>query len=163
MTRVHATYLMVVIFLLLYGVNAYAQAPLSLTIAIKKHHQIEDNESAPKYQYSLIDLNGDGQDDAIVLITDDEYCGSGGCNLNIYRGTRKEFKFVSNSTISKPPIRLLNNLSHGWKSIIVFSGGTGNVVLKFNGKKYPLNPSMQPKATEDQLKSSKMLIESYTH
>jgi hypothetical protein len=161
MARLQLKHISFILCLLMYVVNAYAQTPSDLTIAIKQHLKINNDSSAPKYQYSLTDLNGDGQDDAIVLITDNEYCGSGGCILNIYRGTKEGFKFVSSSTICKPPIRILSDRSHGWKSIIVYSGGTGNVVLNFNGKKYPQNPSMQPKATENQLKSAEVLIESY--
>ncbi len=151
----------VIFCLFMFGINAHAQTPPDLTNAIKQHLNVRDNSATPKYQYSLTDLNGDGHDDAIVLITDNKYCGSGGCILNIYRGTKEGFKFVSSSTICKPPIRVLNDRSHGWKSIVVYSGGTGDVVLNFNGKKYPLNPSMQPKATEKQLKSAEVLIESY--
>jgi len=136
-----------------------AQEPLGLTTAIKQHLKISADSSAPKFQYSLFDLNGDGHDEAIVLITDDEYCGSGGCTLEIYRGTTHGFKFLSGSTITKPPIRVLEEHSHGWKSLIVYS--YGNVVLKFNGNKYALNPSVQSKATVKQLSSAKILIESY--
>lgn len=144
---------------LIFAPNVQAQEPSGLTTAIKQHLKISPDSSAPKFQYSLFDLNCDGQNEAIVLITDNEYCGSGGCTLEIYSGTRRGFKFLSGSTISKPPIRVLDDKSHGWKSIIVFS--YGDVVLNFNGKKYPLNPAMQPKATAKQLKSAKVLIEAY--
>lgn len=144
---------------LIFVPNVQAQEPSGLTTAIKQHLKISADASAPKFQYSLFDLNDDGQDEAIVLITDNKYCGSGGCTLEIYRGTRRGFKFLSSSTITKPPIRVLDDKSHGWKSIVVFS--YGDIVLKFNGKKYSPNPSMQPKATVKQLKSAKVLIAGY--
>jgi hypothetical protein len=142
-------------------VTAYAQGPADLTAAIKRQLEIGSESPAPQFQYALSDLNGDGKDDAVILITDNEYCGSGGCNLQVFRGGDNGFEFISSSTICKPPIRLLGKTSNGWKTIIVYTGGVGDVLLSFNGKKYPGNPSLQPKATKAQVESAKVLIENY--
>jgi hypothetical protein len=147
-----------VVYFWVCAVDVLAQEPMGLTEAFKQHLMLKKDEPVPKYQYALTDLDNDGQNDAVILITDNDYCGSGGCNLLIFHRTQKGFTFVSESTICKSPIRIMDHLSYGWKSIIVYTGGTGDVVLRFNGKKYPSNPSMQSKATKQQLESAKILI-----
>lgn len=111
------------------------------------------------YRYTFVDLNGDNISDAIVLFEDAESCGTGGCNMEIYRGTKTGFEYLSGSTITLPPIRVMSENRQGWKTLIVSSGGTGNVLMKFNGSRYPLNPSLQPKATPSAIKSAVTVLE----
>lgn len=103
------------------------------------------------YQYALVDLNDDGISDAIVLIEDPGYCGSGGCNLAILRGVRGGFSYMSGSTTSRAPIRVLAETRNGWRSLSVTVAGSGSkpgeVLMRFNGRRYPLNPTLQPYAT----------------
>ena len=58
-----------------------------------------------------------------------------------------------------PPIRVTSEKRYGWKTLIVFSAGIGNVLLRFNGSGYPLNPSTQPLATESQINAGSTLLE----
>jgi hypothetical protein len=114
------------------------------------------------YKHAFVDLNDDGIDDAVVLITDNEYCGSGGCFFLVFRGIAGGFKHVSSSTITRAPILLLPEKKKGWHtlSVLIAGGGVepGQVIMRFNGKKYPGNPSLQPKAKKNDLKSAKTLI-----
>jgi hypothetical protein len=110
----------------------------------------------PGYRYALVDLNGDGQADAVILLTG-EYCGSGGCTLLVLRGSEGSFKLISSSTTSSDPIRVLEETNYGWKSLLVNSHSIGEVVMRFNGVKYPLNPSLQPVATEKQARLGRAL------
>ena len=112
-----------------------------------------------RYKSAVVDLNDDKITDAIVLFDAPESCGSGGCHLEIYRGTKTGFQFLSGSTITFPPIRVASEKRFGWKTLIVFSGGTGNVLLRFNGSRYPLNPSQQPKATQAQISTASTVLE----
>ena len=70
-------------------------------------------------------------------------------------------ELVHSSTITWTPFRVLTESQHGWKSISVsVSGGgmkAGEVVMRFDGKKYPSNPSLQPYATPDELAGSEEL------
>jgi len=116
---------------------------------------------ANSYRYALFDLNEDNVSDAIVLFKDAESCGTGGCNMEIYRGTKTGFEFLSGSTITLPPIRVMSEKHHGWKTLIVSSGGSGNVLLRYNGSRYPLNPSLQPKAIASAIESSVIVLEEY--
>jgi len=118
--------------------------------------------AAPTYRFAFVDLNDDGIDDAVVLITDNQYCGSGGCSCLIFQGVAGGFKFVSSSTITREPILLLTEKKKGWHTLSVFVAGggakPGQVMMRFNGKKFPGNPSMQPKAKKNDLKGAKALI-----
>lgn len=116
---------------------------------------------SPSYRYAFSDLNGDGLQDAVVLITDLEYCGSGGCTMLVLKGIGRGFEFVSLSTITREPIYVLQRASSGWRafSVLVSGGGVaaGQALLRFDGEPYPLNPSTQERATPADLNSATQL------
>jgi hypothetical protein len=121
-----------------------------------------EESTAPTYRHAFSDLNEDGIDDAVVLITDNQYCGSGGCSFVVFQGVAGGFKIVSSSTITRAPILLLPEKKKGWHTLSVFVAGggakPGQVMMRFNGKKYPGNPSTQPNAKENDLKGAETLI-----
>jgi len=129
-------------------------SPPSLEAAVRS---FVNGDSIPSFSYALVDLNGDGQLDAIVLLHGPIWCGSGGCTMLVFRGTANGFQLVSKSTITSEPIKVLPGVAHGWRMLIVNTGGIGPVVMQFNGSRYPGNPSMQPKATSAQIKSGQRL------
>jgi hypothetical protein len=151
---------------------AIAAEPPGLREAIAKHDEISAETSRRLYgahlppvdpasyefAFALVDLNGDGIPDAIVLFNGPQDCGSGGCSLEILRGTEQGFQFISKSTISREPIQILTEKRFGWRSFTVSVRGGGSkpctALMRFNGQKYPLNPSMVPCATTAQLQSA---------
>ncbi len=106
-----------------------------------------------KYQMEIIDLNEDGYDDALVLLTGPMWCGTGGCTLLIFEGLKESARFVSDSSLVRGPITVSTSKTKGWRDLIIrVSGGgavPGKVALKFDGRKYPLNPSIQPRLDPD--------------
>jgi|SRR5271170_235478 len=148
-----------------------AAEPPGLREAIAKHAEIRAEQSRRlygahippvdpasfKFDYALVDLNGDGIPDAFVLFKG-PYCGSGGCTLEILRGTKDGFEYISGSTISREPIQILAEKRFDWHSFTVWVVGGGakpcNAPMRFNGQQYPLNPSMAPCATPAQLQSA---------
>jgi len=76
----------------------------------------------------------------------------------VFRGANDGFTFVSASTITNEPIRVSPENVHGWKTLIVYSKGKGDVLMQFNGTHYPLNPSLQSKATTGQVEASELLL-----
>ena len=96
------------------------------------------------------DLNGDGNPEAIVYLTGDGWCGSGGCSMLVLtQNAQHSWRIVGNISVTHRPISVLKSMSHGWHSIGVWESGGGilkpyEAELLFNGKKYPFNPSMPP-------------------
>src|SRR5262245_44144739 len=115
----------------------------------------------PAYRYALTDLNTDGKPDAIVLVSDPKYCGSGGCSFLVFQGTSIGFKVVCDATITREPIYVLNEVRSGWRTLSVWVAGggvePGQVLMRFNGREYPGNPSMEPRAPAADLKTARQL------
>jgi hypothetical protein len=108
--------------------------------------------------WALVDLNGDDQDDAIVLLTGTTWCRPDGCTMLVYRGDASgEFTFISGTTIASRPVRVWPEKNHGWSSLIVKSR-EGDAVVSFDGKRYPLNASTQPVASAAQLQAAQIAI-----
>ena len=149
-----------------------AAEPPGLREAIAKHDELRAargprlygahippvDPASYEFDFALAGLNGDGIPDAIVLFKGLHNCGSGGCTLEILRGTKQGFEYISGSTISREPIQILAEKRFGWHSFTVSVSGGGakpcNAMMRFNGRKYPLNPSMAPCATPAQLQSA---------
>ena len=135
---------------------ANAQEQASIASAAYAHLATRGDRSHPPLRIFSFDLNGDGRADAIVLLTG-KWCGSGGCNMLIFRGAETGFSFVSESTITQEPLMVLPETKHGWHTLVVMSGGTGNVLMRFDGHRYPSNPSVQPKASSTQVEQAQAL------
>jgi hypothetical protein len=149
-------------FALVIAVSAAASAadatvPPALLAAIR-HHQVDETIKESDFRVALFDLDGDGRADAIVLFSG-EWCGSGGCTMEIYRAAGDGFSFLARSTIVQPPVKVLESKSHGWVDLSVATGGVGAVILRFNGKRYPSNPSLQPRASAEQLRTAKLVLD----
>lgn len=143
-----------IIFSLLFSCQLYAEKDMGAEKALKAYLK----EDLPNYEVAYFDLNGDSVQDAFIYLNDRDWCGSGGCTSLIFLGTTDGFKFRSKLTITNKPVIVSPNKTNGWFDLIVSTGGIGQVVLKFNGSKYPGNPSMQPKATEQQLNGATTIL-----
>lgn len=135
------------------------EAPPALTTAVQKYSEIRGNYEPQPFQHALTDLNGDGLADAIVLLQSRKWCGSGGCNMLIFRGTAEGFTLVSVSTVTSTPLRVLTDKTAGWNTLIVHSRGRGEVLMRFDGSRYPPNPSIQPKASPEQIAAATLALE----
>jgi hypothetical protein len=132
-------------------------APPSLVAAVQTYVEKKGDHERPDFRHALADLDGDGHADAVVLLMG-TWCGSGGCNMLIFRAINNGFTLVSGSTVTSEPVRLLPDKTHGWNTLIVYSKGKGDVLMPFNGQRYPLNPSTQPKATAAQIAAARILL-----
>ncbi len=134
-------------------------APPALVAAVQRFVNTGGERELPDFRHALVDLDGDGRRDAIVLLQSQAWCGSGGCTMLVLRGVTEGFALVSRSTITNEPIRVSPERSHGWRTLIVSAKGAGDVVMRFDGKRYPLNPSVQPKATPTQVAAARVVID----
>ena len=102
-----------------------------------------------RYSSAFVDLNDDGKPEAIVYLAGRGWCGTGGCTTLILASTKSSYKVVSEITVTRPPIRVLDSKSKGWHDISVRVQGGGlqsgyEARLSFDGETYPSNPSLPP-------------------
>ncbi len=112
---------------------------------------LPDDETT-RYFDAWVDLNGDGKQEVIVYIISRRSCGSGGCPTLVLANEGSSYRVVTRITITRPPIRVLPTVSHGWRNLTVQVRGGGiqepyEAELRFDGVSYPTNPSsVQPVA-----------------
>jgi hypothetical protein len=87
-----------------------------------------------RYQFSLVDLNGDGRPDAVVHVTDPEFCGNGGCPIVAFKCAATGYELLGSSGLVRKPIYVLNEIQAGWHSlaaVVGFGNGGGVVPIRF--------------------------------
>jgi hypothetical protein len=114
---------------------------------LKTLSQGEDRTT--RYVDAFVDLTGNGKQQVIAYVTGRQWCGSGGCPMFILARNDSSYKVVAKTTIVRPPIRVLDVTSNGWRNIGVWVQGGGiqpgyEAELRFNGQTYPTNPSVPP-------------------
>jgi hypothetical protein len=95
------------------------------------------------YGYALIDLNGDGRNEAIVWARNASRCGTGGCGLDVYVHQKSGWYMLSHTPITRPPIKILNSRTNGWHDLASWQAGGGiqrpyEARLRFNGVRYEI-------------------------
>lgn len=110
---------------------------------------VRQNLHISSYKRADADLNGDGRPEIFIYVTDQGYCGSGGCALIVLSRQGKRFRQVLRTSINQLPISLLPTSTRGWRDVgvTVFGGGIRQPYtarLRFNGRRYPYNPTMPP-------------------
>ena len=131
------------------GAEAQPRPEASLR-AYLQHHLVPDSQDA-RYASAFADLNGDGRSEAIVFLMSSLHCGTGGCVLLVLTPQADAWRRVAYMTVANPPIRLLTTRSRGWLDLGVRQRELRGrrflhyeARLRFNGRTYPLNPSVPP-------------------
>lgn len=78
-----------------------------------------------RYVYSLVDLNGDGKDEAIVYMMGSFFCGTGGCNMIVLTKAEKGYRLVKNFTLARTPVVISPESNKGWRDIWKMESGGG--------------------------------------
>lgn len=102
-----------------------------------------------RYSSALIDLKDDGMKEVVVYLTGRGWCGSGGCVMLILVPEGGSYKVITETTVTRLPIRILKTKSNGWHDLSVLVAGGGiqlgyEAILSFDGKTYPTNPTVPP-------------------
>jgi len=110
---------------------------------------VKDYEKGTRYFRAFVDLDGHGRNAVIVYLVGRDWCGTGGCPTLILAPEASSYRLVGEISITRPPIRVLGATSEGWRDLAVWVEGGGihpgyEAELRFNGKRYPSNPSMPP-------------------
>ena len=110
--------------------------------AVERYRINKRVEPGP-YKKVGVDLNGDGQAEALVYLTGEAWCAKTGCTLAIFRNGQFGYRPVATVRRVKLPLRIGSSQSQGWRDLIVNTGGAGmpvqTVALKFSGRGYPGN------------------------
>jgi hypothetical protein len=110
---------------------------------------VQQTLGTSSYKRADADINGDGHLEALLYVTDQDYCGSGGCTLMVLSPKGSSYRVVLRSTVTQLPIRVLPTSTRGWRDIGVTVAGGGITRpyvarLRFNGNRYPSNPTAPP-------------------
>jgi hypothetical protein len=101
---------------------------------------------------AFVDLAGHGKEQAVVYITGQDWCGTGGCTLLVLTQEDHSYTVVSRVPATRLPIRVLKTKSHGWYDLSVWIQGGGiprgyEDVLVFDGSGYSGQASSQSEQT----------------
>ena len=126
-----------------------AQAKLDPAIENQLRTMYSEDDGEVRYFAKSFDLNGDGTPEVIVHAVGPDVCGTGGCETHIFAKLGARYKLISTIGLSRPLVIAARARSHGWRNLIVFVAGGGNLPgyyaeLQFNGKTYPDNPTIKP-------------------
>ncbi|HEX8772353.1 MAG TPA: hypothetical protein VF735_02030 [Pyrinomonadaceae bacterium] len=107
------------------------------------------SEQEIRYYYNRVDLNSDGNFEAIVHLVGPSICGTGGCNTLILQPERGGYRLVSTITVTRTPVIVSAQRTKGWNDLIFYVSGGGitrgyYAALRFNGRAYPGNPTVLP-------------------
>ena len=141
------------------GVAAQPAPPPELLAAVQVHAEKAGVRQVVRWRHALVDLNGDGAKEAVVLLLDPDWCGTGGCTMLVLKGSKRGYAVQSSSSVTDAPIRVSPVVVSGWKMLIVYSRGRGDVLMRFNGKRYPDDPSLMPKASAAQIRAAALLVD----
>ena len=99
------------------------------------------------------DLNGDGKDEAIVLL---DWCSSNGCELLIFEQKEKGLVFSSRISRVQAPILVAKSQHFSWQDLFVAKDNNW-LQLDFDGLSYPLKIS-EAKSIEQPTDSSGVVL-----
>ena len=121
------------------------------------------DSNKPPYKVAFYDLNWDSTPEAIVYVQDRNWCGSGGCTALILQQHKQQWRIVTKLGVTNLPITVLKSSHKGWHNLSVRAEGGGiaqgyDVLLSFNGKSYPKNPTLLSAASAKKLEGRTVLI-----
>ena len=112
-----------------------------------------------EYRHALADLNGDGIDDAVVLLQGSKGCGPDGCTLLVFRGSREGYNLVSRTTPVKGPVAVATTRTNGWADLVVTTSGVGKVLLVFESYGYTANAALAVAPSAGQVAQAQGVID----
>ena len=89
------------------------------------------------YFYDKVDLNGDGEPEALVYVVSRRGCDLTGCPLLVMRKRNSGYDLVSSVSHTDMPVFVSTNRTTGWNDLIIENEAGDYRVLKFTGSVYP--------------------------
>lgn len=105
------------------------------------------------YYYNNVDLNGDDKKEIFVYLIGEYVSGTGGSTALIIES--ENYNVISDFTLVNNPIIISDEKTNMWNDIVMRVSGGGAepsyVQIKFDGEKYPSNPSILSKIEENSI------------
>jgi hypothetical protein len=98
---------------------AFSAPPAELGSAL---NQWAAPRSVARYQFALVDLNDDKSLEVVVHVTDQSFCGNGGCPLVTFRRTATGYELVGSSGLVRKPVYVMNEVQGGWHTLAAVVG-----------------------------------------
>ncbi|WP_298833081.1 hypothetical protein [uncultured Piscinibacter sp.] len=137
------------------------EAPPDPDLGIAIRDAMQD-ESDAHWFGAAADLDGDGRDERIAYVASPMVCGTGGCPLWVFARVSQGWRVVSQTSVTRPPVRLAPRQTNGWRNLVVRVAGGGlparDVELAFDGRRYPANPTTVPAAAAHDAAALPVLI-----
>lgn len=115
-----------------------------------------------RYFHNRVDLDGDGRAEVLAYLAGPLVCGTGGCAVYVLREEAGRLRVVTAMTLGRTPVVVSAQRTRGWRDLIVpvRGGGArgGHAVLRFDGARYPGNPSTQPAAAPAALRAGRAYL-----
>lgn len=101
------------------------------------------------YSAASVSLDGAWGHQYFVYLASRWWCGSGGCAALLVEQQGPSFRVIERFTLARLPIVILPSKTNGWNDISMLVQGGGVtygrvVILRYDGHRYPSNPSMAP-------------------
>ena len=112
-----------------------------------------------QFSYAPVSL-GDKKQEIFVYLTGPDWCGSGGCTALLLAPVGSSFRVIDKFTLVWLPIRILTSKTNGLNDIALRVRGGGilpgyTAILRFDGRRYPANPSLAPQLPAEQAGTGK--------
>ncbi len=116
------------------------------------------------YLAAATDLNGDDVDELLVYVGRKDLFEANCCNLLILTAQADSFRVVTETSMVRVPIRVLDTRTHGWRNLTVRVQASGldeglEAELTYDGESYPTNLSMPPAPGLDGVAGGETLID----
>jgi hypothetical protein len=114
----------------------------ALRVFLKKHYASGDAVADKTILYSVAFASLDDKAQQIIMyVNGDDWCGSGGCSALILEPANASFKIRARFSLARLPIRVMPSKTNGWHDLAM-PVGNDFVQIRFDGNRYPGNPSM---------------------
>lgn len=117
-----------------------------LMAAVKDYVELKAGPANTRYEFTRLDLNNDGKQDALVLLKTpySHWCGVTGCRMLVLEAKNGAFSLLSEVEMVRGPLLVTESAHSGWKDIVLRFDGIGqraqHIALSHNGLRYPSNP-----------------------
>lgn len=127
-----------------------------------ERYRLTKQRAAGAIDFAGADLNGDGNPEAIVLFSGEDWCVKTGCSLVVFQEEPTGYRPVSHVTRVRSPVLIGPESAFGWRDLMVQTGGgpapIRTVRLGFTGKGYPVNALLQPEPVQEMLARSQQVL-----